>query len=302
MSGQVQYDRRYKTLAVVHSCESYAAAAKHLALTASAVAQQIHSLERELKVHLFLKCEKKLLPTRECDIVAEYVEKIEAVCSRLEDELNARQRKMRHLVAGVTPSVENSVMSLALSRYAAENGDVQISILSESSETLYRMLKDGSVDFAVVEGGFPEGEFNSIILDTDYLVVAAANSNPLTKRSMLTLDDLRRERLILRSSDSGTRKLFEAYLKKIGIDIGRFDIMMEADSAATIKKLVENNYGISILSHKACLKDEAEGRFRTIPVCDMNLSRKIHLFYRSNFLCKGLLRDIQRLYNQVIQE
>ncbi|MCQ2353992.1 MAG: LysR family transcriptional regulator [Clostridia bacterium] len=296
MEHNIRYDQRYDTLAVVRRLESYTAAGEALSLTHSAVAQQIHSIEQELGVKLFNRIGKKLVPTRECDLVSEYVSQIHMLCRRMDDDLSANRLCPKHLVVGATPSVEGSVLSRVLSCYQAETGDVQITVLSESASQLYKMLRGHAVDLAVVEGEFPSDEFNSILLDTDHLVVAVASDSKYAQDGIITLEQLKREKLILRPHNSGTRCLFEANVSKMGISVDSFQIMMEIESVAAIKKLVAGGYGVSVLSNKACEKDVERGKFVTVPLRDVNMVRNIQLFYRKDFKDETLLRELRRLY------
>ena len=59
------------------------------------------------------------------------------------------------------------------------------------------MLSNYEIDLAVVEGRVSDPSINAVMLDTDYLVCVASNNSPLAKQSMVTLSDLRRERMIL---------------------------------------------------------------------------------------------------------
>lgn len=302
MEPQVNYDQRYGSLVTVYRFGSFAAAAAEMKLTASAVAKQIHSLERDLDRPLFIRSGKRLLPTRVCEAIIPFTERIDALCARMRQEIAATDRSVRCLVVGVTPSAESSAVSQVLTRYSAGHGDIQVTIVTESSAALHDMLQAGAIDLAVVDGGFDAEGFNSILLDTDYFVAAVANDNPLAQKSIIFLSDLRSERLILRTPGSGTRDLFEAHLKSAGIQLAMFKIMMELDSISTIKKLVESNYGVSVLPNKVCARDAEAGRFTIKPIADMNMARQIHMFYRPEFRGAELLGDVQKLYYEVMSE
>lgn len=302
MEPQVNYDQRYGSLVTVYRFGSFAAAAAEMKLTASAVAKQIHSLERDLDRPLFIRSGKRLLPTRVCEAIIPFTERIDALCARMRQEIAATDRSVRCLVVGVTPSAESSAVSQVLTRYSAGHGDIQVTIVTESSAALHDMLQAGAIDLAVVDGGFDAEGFNSILLDTDYFVAAVANDNPLAQKSIIHLSDLRSERLILRTPGSGTRDLFEAHLKSAGIQLAMFKIMMELDSISTIKKLVESNYGVSVLPNKVCARDAEAGHFTIKPIADMNMARQIHMFYRPEFRGAELLGDMQKLYYEVMSE
>ena len=85
------------------------------------------------------------------------------------------------------------------------------------------------------------------MLATDYLVCVMSIRHPLAKRAMVTLSELKQERMILRLPTSDTRILFESTLKSIGDSIDNFNITLEVDNIATIKDLVRKGLGVSIL-------------------------------------------------------
>lgn len=136
MEPQVNYDQRYSGLLTVYRLRSFAAAAVELSLTASAVSKQIRSLESDLGRPLFIRSGSRLIPTRACEAIVPFAEKIDALCVRMQQELASTDRSVRHLVVGVTPSAESSAISQVLTRYASEHNDTQITIVSEGSAAL----------------------------------------------------------------------------------------------------------------------------------------------------------------------
>lgn len=294
MKRKIRYDQRYHTLMVVHNLKSYSAAGTILSLTPSAIAHQIHSLEQELKIDLFTKAGNKLVPTRECDLIAEFCEKIQMLCQRMEADLNGQ--KALPLTIGTTPSVECGPFLQILSSRQEDFCGQQLKIITESASALYDMLINGAIDLAIAEGDFKKDDLNSILLDTDHLIVAVSNDSPYAAKGIITVNELQKERLILQLQDSGTHNLFAANLQQIGVPLDTFHVIMEIESVATIKKLVAENYGVSILSHNACAKDAADGKFRTIPLHNVNMVRNIHVFYRKDFQHGEVIRKIQKLY------
>ena len=107
-------------------------------------------------------------------------------------------------------------------------------LMPENSRTLIALLRGRMLDLAIVDSPFPGNEFNSLLLDTDYLTAAVPNGSPLADAGHISLAQLKKEKLILRPAGSGTRTLFEASLKKRGMSLEQFNVMMEADSVSTI--------------------------------------------------------------------
>lgn len=297
MTAQAGFDHRFEALRVVRELKSYSAAAEKLNLSASAVAQQIHSLEKELEAELFLRNGSRLHPTEACDIAADYSAQAASLRERMELEIDASRRELSSIVIGVSPSLEDSAVSEMLAQYMRLHPKAQLRMISENSRALLAMLREHMLDLAIVDSPLPSGEFNSLLIDTDYLAAAVSNESPLAAQGHVSLERLKKERLILRPAGSGTRTLFEASLRKRGMSLEQFNVMLEADSISTIKRLVESNYGVSVLSERACAAAVQEGRFRVLPISDFNMVRRIHICYRKDFDNMHFLGQLRELYS-----
>ena len=117
------------------------------------------------------------------------------------------------------------------------------------------MLDNFEIDIAITDGKVSNPSLNSVMIDTDYLVCIMSNNNPLAKHSIITLNELRRERLILRLPTSATRMLFEATLESRNESIDDFNVILEVDNVTTIKDLVQKDFGVSILAKSVCIKE-----------------------------------------------
>ena len=116
------FDQRFDSLRLVRELGSYSAAAQELNLSPSAIAQQIHALERELDALLFIRDGNRLLPTGVCEIAAEYAAQAASLRRRMELEIDASRREVSSLVVGVSPSLEDSAVSEMLARYMQHIG------------------------------------------------------------------------------------------------------------------------------------------------------------------------------------
>lgn len=297
----LHFDFRYATLAEVLRHGGYSAAGKTLSLTASAVAHQIHSLEDELEVRLFVNRGGKLRPTPECEAVGRYLSRIDALCDRMTEELSAPGAD-RHVTVGLTPSIESGALSRMLSENQTLIDGIRITVRTDTAGNLREMLRSDTVDFAVVDGSMEDPDFNSVILDTDYLGAVVPAGSKYARAGMISPEELLRECLILRPAGSGTRALFEANLKRSGFSGDRLRVMMEVSSVATVKKLVSEGFGVSFLSEKVCRKEILSGTLSLIPVSDWNLTRNIRLYYRKDSAQNDLLRFIRTVYATILTE
>ena len=107
-------------------------------------------------------------------------------------------------------------------------------VFTDTQKNLYDMLGNFEIDIAIVDGKNNNPDLNSLLLDTDYLACVVSNNSPLAKQAMVTVGQLKKEKLILRGRTSGTRLLFESALEGLGESIDAFNVIVEVDNVATI--------------------------------------------------------------------
>ncbi len=297
MLENVRYDQRYDSLLVVYRFGSYTRAAGSLALTPSAVSQQIHSVERELGTTLFVRRKNRLAPTAECELVVKNVQRIRALCRQMSDGLDLSRRHIDRLCIGVTPSAENYALSGVLLSPTDTDPPLQLKITSGSADELCSRLHNHEIDLAVIEGPCNTDGFVSVLMDTDHLTVAVPPAGRFAGDGMITVRQLLSERLILKPQSSGTRVLFESSLKSAGIPIDRLNIIMELDGIDTIIRLVNSGYGLSVLSNNACREYVQRGDIAVVNLEGISMCRTVRMLYRPGDDMQSIVKTIQLYYN-----
>ena len=173
---------RLHTLLEVYKQGSITKAAATLNLTQPAVSQHIRYLEDQYKVKLFLRGDRELKITEDGEILVKYAKRINALEQNLKIALKDRKKNIRHLNIGITQSLETGLSTTLLAEYCNENPKTHVTIISDTIQNLYQKLKTYEVDVILIDGKISDSNFNSILLDTDYLVLAVGNDNPLSKK------------------------------------------------------------------------------------------------------------------------
>lgn len=295
-------DVKLITLLKVYETGNYTRAAERLSLTQPAVSQHIKQLERELDTVIFDRTGNRIRPTPEGKLVIQYAERMVSLYETLQQSLMDRKRVIDRLRVGVTHTSESSIVSEVLAKYTEQNENIKITIQSDSLSSLHEMLKTYKIDIAIVEGSVSDPSIRSVRLDTDCLVLAVGNEHPLARKNMVTLDELRSERMILRLPNSGTRNLFAAHLESRGLSLDDFNVVLEVDSIATIKDLIRRHYGVSVLARSACLEELKKGKLTVLPIEDLSMVREVNILYHHTFKHAQMLRDIVRIYNETAKE
>lgn len=295
-------DPKLDTLLLVAEKRNFTRAAQALSLTQPAVSHHISQLEQELGVRLFVRGNGDLMLTPEGETVLRYVRRMKALEKKMAEELQEAGRRLTRLRIGITHTAESSIVAEVLARYTNENPGISITIVTDNINNLYDMLENFELDLAVVEGRSTRPELSALMLDTDYLVCVLANTHPLSHSSMITLDEIRQEKLILRLPNSETRVRFESALAAIGESIADFQVILEVDNVATIKDLIRKNLGISILARSACMDELRKGKLTALPIENLSMTRETNLVYHRDFAHKETLQDILALFKKQLRE
>ncbi|OPZ23524.1 MAG: HTH-type transcriptional activator CmpR [Deltaproteobacteria bacterium ADurb.BinA179] len=96
----------------------------------------------------------------------------------------------------------------------------------------------------------------------DYLTMKMLTSEP--------------EPIILREEGSGTRGLIEYVLKRYGIER---NVTMEMSSSEGIKRAVEANLGIAVLSRNVIMSEVKSGSLVALDIRDLNTKRDFYIIH-----------------------
>ena len=288
----------YKVFYHVAITLSFSEASKQLFISQSAVSQSIKVLEKKLNQPLFIRSTKKVQLTPEGEIVLKYARRIKALYGKMETEIDNSRKQLTKVRIGITHTSESNLITEVLARCSNADNNFSITIITDTINNLYDMLDNYEIDLAVVDGTPTGHSLCSLMLATDYLVCVMSIRHPLAKRAMVTLSELKQERMILRLPTSDTRMLFESTLKSIGDSIDNFNITLEVDNIATIKDLVRKGLGVSILPQSACAREQKKGKMAVLPIENLSMMRETKIVYKKDFTHMDILQEITRVYHE----
>ena len=277
---------------------SFTRAAKQLSLTQPAVTQHIKQLENELNVKIFNRVGNEIKPTNEGNIVIEYARRCIALYQKMQQNLTDERHHIRRLTVGVTHTAESNAVAEVLGNYSAQNPGTIITIISDTINILYDMLRNYELDIAVVDGKMQDSDINSLMLDTDSLVLVVSNNNTLASKSIVTIEELKNS-LILRGLHPDQKRL--SHLESNNMSIDDFNVILEVDNIATIKSLVRRDIGVSILSRSACLDELQKGKLTVLPIENLSMIREINILYHKDFRHIDILQSIMKEYHNVVK-
>ena len=278
---------------------SFTKAADALALTQPAVSQHIHNLEEELGVKLFIRNHNQLRLTANGEIVDKYARRLLAISNNLIQSLKDEKENVSSLTVGITHSVESSQIVEALAEYSNQSKGLTIKVVTDTVENLHKMIRNFELDFLIINGKLKDSKINYMTMDTDCLVLAVSPTHRLAAQNTVTLEELKKEKLILRLPTSNTISLFDQALNQNNLSVSDFDVVLEMDNIATIKDLIRQNFGVSVLSKSACMDEIRKGKLIGLPIENLSLIRDINIIYPKDYENLQTIQDIVELYNRL---
>ena len=151
-----------------------------------------------------------------------------------------------------------------LGTFCASHPEIDISLEVLNRDGVVQRLRDNLDDLYIMSMPPTDIDIEDQVFMPNPLVVIAANAHPLAGRRRLKLDDLSKQRFILRERGSGTRMAIDAYFKR-----HRFkpNLRLELGSNEAIKEAVAANLGVAVVSRHAL-----RGRTAEDGVCVLNVA------------------------------
>ena len=292
-------DPKLYSLIEIVQAGSFTRAAERLSLTQPAVSQHIRLLEESIGAKIFDRSHNELRLTREGELVLRYAKRMLALYHNLEQALKEEKGRISSLTVGITHTAESNAIAESLAAYATSQGDLTIKVITDSVQNLRTMLKNYELDFMIAEGRVAGSSLNHLMLDTDCLTLVTAPNHRLARQGVVTIEQIKREKLILRSENSNTRNLFIASLESRNMSIDDFNVILEIDNLATIKDLIRRGFGVSVLVTSACMDELKKKKIAALNIENFSMMREINIVYTDDFEHPEILHAIIRAYHDV---
>lgn len=286
-------DIKLGTLIALSEEKSFTKAAFKLSLTQPAVSHHIFLLEEEYHVKIINRGKKEISFTPEGEAILNFAKKIKAMEEKMIEDLKNASIKLK---MGITHTAESNRITEIVARFVQSMPNITITIITDTTPNLYKMVENYELDFAWVDNKIDIQNISWMSLDTDCLVCVLNNDNPLIKKDVITLDDLKKQSLILRLKTSTTRKIFENSLEAINDSINNYNVVLEVDNVATIKDLIRKDFGVSILSKSACMDEITKNKLTVRPIQNLSMERQNYVIYSDYTNSLQIIKKIVETY------
>ena len=243
---------------------SFTRAAEMLHITQPTLSGQVKELEERYGTKLFVRHGRRI----ELTDIGKSAFAITRLMFRHEEEVEHLLQSARALTSGELRVAADSpyIATPLLAQFQRLYPGIQISIQYGNSQQLMTWIESRRCDVAFLPN-IPQGDDRlfSIPLPPDRLVVFVSQDHDWAERRSVSIEELVKQRIILREKGSRTRSIFEEAVAQAGHDLND---VMEISGREGVREAVAAGFGIGIVAENELL---ADSRLRALPVSNAEL-------------------------------
>ncbi len=258
---------------------SFTRAARELFLTQPAVSQQIKALENSYRVRLFDRSGKKAQLTSEGEAL---YSKISVLLNELKDIErlfeDLSEQEIGRIDIASTAIFSTYFLPQAMGSFIKKYHGVELELHTGNSHNVISKLLEGIADFGFGGVVKPEPDIQYTMIHQEPFIFVAGANHPLTCKPRIDLEDLRSFPFIWREHGTLIRRKMEEMLGG-GQPAMFFKNVVEIQNVETVKRLVEEGYGVTIIPEIAVRREISEGWLKQVHFDGLDLKASYYLLH-----------------------
>lgn len=225
-------------------------AARNLYISQPSLSQQIINLEKELEIPLLIRHSKSVALTDAGEQFALHAMRIISSMEQL-SELMQRHNLLEEGTLRIGMLFIGGYVNLfqILKDYRLHYPGMDYRLTIDGSAALLNQLLNRSIHASFLIGSenqlkAHEELYYQKVMD-DYYVAAISTQNPLSRRELLTIEDLRGESIIMPAPSSAFRRRLDQLFARAGFEPR---ILCETSQTDLVSQLTQQNFGIGFFS------------------------------------------------------
>ena len=284
-------DPKVETFLCVCQEMNYTRAAKKLNITQPAVSMHIRNLEDYYGVPLFTFQGKRFQLTKYGLLLYDSLLSMQNNERYLKEQLRIIKNKNNIINMGVTLTVGEFMIAAPISRYIKSHPEADVSVIVSNTKELLQKLDSGIIDFAIVEGDFSKSAYlYETLFNLEFIPICSTKHAPW--QVPLVMQDLTKERLIVREHGSGSRKILEVALEHYNLSIDHFKNVTRIGNMNAIIDLVADNCGITFLYKNAVSELLSQKKVMEIPISDFPIMHEISILWKKDNMQSNYIRHL----------
>jgi len=266
--------RQLRYFVALATQQHFGRAAGVLHIAQPALSRQIRLLEEELGASLFDRHPKGATPTKEALQLLDRATFVLRYVEQLKVDMVAQHATPHGLVTvGLSPALASLLSVPLVLAVRKRHPAVRLKIVETFAPTLYVMLRDGTVDLAILNGPIPPLNMKLVPLLSEKICAIGPWSDQRLRHGPVSIQQLKGVPLILTGvSKSGVRLELESAAARANTPLTE---VVEVESLEVARRLVIEGLGWTV-QFAAPIKEELEtGQLAAAPIRGLKLRRMI---------------------------
>ena len=270
--------RQLAAFCAVVERQSFSQAAELLGVTQPAVSQQVRALEERLGKRLLDRSGRRVEPTEAGLALYRGAQRLLSLEGQLLDELDAADggELGGTLQVGASTGPGSTVVPVLLCEFQKNNPGVSVSLSISDTQSVVERVAERELELGVVGAARRHRGVTFEPFFRDDVVLACPPDHRFAGRS-ITLEDLRKEPLIVMQEGAGVRQVLEDELRRAGTRLRDLEPRLELGLQESARSAVVAGYGVTFISRAAIEADLAAGTLATARVKGLDPAREISL-------------------------
>ncbi len=290
-------------IVAVDKYRHFATAAEKSYVTQPTLSMQIHKLEDELGVTIFDRSKSPVVPT---DIGGKIIAQARIILKeskQLRDIANFKETELRGTFkVGIIPTIAPYLVPMFLRSFMKQYPLVELVFEELLTSELLEKIGDDQLDAGIIATPPEQSYIYTEDLFVEPFVAYLSHTHPLLDKVQLTVDDLDRTNIWLLNEGHCFRdqavKLCKEKEKK-----NQAAIEFKSGNLETLKKLVEQNFGMTLLPWLAVLEFDGSCTSAIIKHFEDPIpSRKVRLVYGRKHLKQNIIAAFRETICSAVPE
>jgi Transcriptional regulator len=274
--------RQLAAFCAVVELHSFSQAAERLGVTQPAVSMQIRALEERFGLRLLDRSGRRVEPTEAGQRLYRGAQRLIMLEEQLQNEVaSVEEGELRgRLEIGSSTGPGERVVPLLLCEFQRQSPAVSISLSVFDTQTVVERVAERELELGVVGAA---RKHRGVVFEPffrDDVVLACKPEHRFANRT-ITLDELRREPLIVMQEGAGLRHLLEDELRPRGVRMRDLNIQLELGLQESVRSAVLAGYGVAFIAHSALESELAAGQLASARVEGLDPAREISIVQAS---------------------
>ncbi len=258
---------------------SFSRAARKLRRTQPAVSQAIRRLEQAVGERLIDRSSRDGTLTDAGQLLLDYGGRLLTLADEATQAVNAlREIRRGRIVIGANEAGVYSVLPL-IARFRTDHPDIVIDVRRVAARQMAQEVLLRSIDIGVLTFNPPERELQSVVINTDELVLLVRPDHPFAERSHVTLEQIGEQPVIAHNESSPLR---DQVLRTYEQRHAPLNIRLALPSLDGIKRAVSMNLGVALLPRRCAQEEITRGELAAIRVPELRATRQVRLVARGD--------------------